>query len=237
MLVAQVVRDRGYPVDDFEQRAADVSVDPSPGRRELPRRPRGLSGQRAGVGQHRRPMAGVRALPVPLCPVVGRQGRWPQGGHPRTERRDDLSTADLAAPQPTNRARPDRAEEVDPGGSSTSLTTMDARISDRTTSHVARLSSRTIQPTSNRTEVQCERTMTGPQNSVSTRSRLESQWDRGDDVPTDDLRHRVPAVSFVLRTAPGNLTGDEPTHSQPQEVRWPTNPPPVPRSTRSTSSR
>jgi len=26
-LVAQVMRDRGYPVDDFEQRAADVSVD------------------------------------------------------------------------------------------------------------------------------------------------------------------------------------------------------------------
>jgi hypothetical protein len=27
ILVAQVMRDRGYPVDDFEQRAADVSVD------------------------------------------------------------------------------------------------------------------------------------------------------------------------------------------------------------------
>ena len=27
MLVAQVMRDRGYPVDDFEQQAADVSVD------------------------------------------------------------------------------------------------------------------------------------------------------------------------------------------------------------------
>jgi hypothetical protein len=27
MLVAQVMRDRGYPVDDFEQRATDVSVD------------------------------------------------------------------------------------------------------------------------------------------------------------------------------------------------------------------
>ena len=27
MLVAQVMRDRGYPVDDFDQRAADVSVD------------------------------------------------------------------------------------------------------------------------------------------------------------------------------------------------------------------
>jgi len=26
-LVAEVMRDRGYPVDDFEQRAADVSVD------------------------------------------------------------------------------------------------------------------------------------------------------------------------------------------------------------------
>jgi hypothetical protein len=32
-----------------------------------------------------------------------------------TERRDDLSTADLAAPQPTDPARPDRAEEVDSG--------------------------------------------------------------------------------------------------------------------------
>ena len=27
ILVAQVMRDRGYPVDDFEQRAADISVD------------------------------------------------------------------------------------------------------------------------------------------------------------------------------------------------------------------
>jgi hypothetical protein len=27
MLVAEVMRDRGYPVDDFDQRAADVSVD------------------------------------------------------------------------------------------------------------------------------------------------------------------------------------------------------------------
>ena len=32
-----------------------------------------------------------------------------------TERRDDLSTADLAAPQPTDTDRPDRAEEVEFG--------------------------------------------------------------------------------------------------------------------------
>jgi hypothetical protein len=45
------------------------------------------------------------------------------------------------------------------------------------------------------------------------RGRLESQWDR---ATTSHRRpaHRLPVVPFVLRAAPGNLTGDEPTVSR-----------------------
>ena len=72
MLVARVMRDRGYPVDDFEQRATDVSVD-HPQVAENYRAAHATPGRRAGAGQHRRPAGGVRALPVAVLRVVGRR--------------------------------------------------------------------------------------------------------------------------------------------------------------------
>ncbi len=35
---------------------------------------------------------------------------------------------------------------------------------------------------------------------ANERSRLEKQWDQGDNVSTEDLRRRVPALSLVLRS-------------------------------------
>ena len=67
LLVHQVMRDRGYPVDDFEQRGAEHhgSTPPGCGRR-LPRRPRHLAAQRRRRGEHRGPAPGDGALPIAL---------------------------------------------------------------------------------------------------------------------------------------------------------------------------
>src|ERR1700761_4015059 len=75
-LVTEVMRQRGYPVDDFDQRAAGISGDhpqnggnypaaprsrPPADRRELPSCPR--YPHLAAGGQHRAAAGGVRALP------------------------------------------------------------------------------------------------------------------------------------------------------------------------------
>lgn len=53
ILVAQVMRDRGYPGGRLRTAGRRRLGRPPPGGRELPRRPCDLPGQRTGAGQHR----------------------------------------------------------------------------------------------------------------------------------------------------------------------------------------
>ena len=69
------------------------------------------------------------------------------------------------------------------------------------------------------------------------RGRLESQWDRGDDVPTDDLRTAFQWYRSFFERLLATCRATSRRITEPQEVRWPRSPPPVPRSTRSTSRR
>ena len=59
-LVAEVMRERGYPVEDFDQQADDVSVD-HPHVVEHYRKAHAI--QSAARGQHRGPAPGARPLP------------------------------------------------------------------------------------------------------------------------------------------------------------------------------
>ena len=60
-LVTEVMRQRGYPVDDFDQRAADISVD-HPQIVDNYRAAHGIA-RIAAACQHRAAAGGVRALP------------------------------------------------------------------------------------------------------------------------------------------------------------------------------
>ena len=61
-LIAQVMRDRGYPVEDFEQRAADVSVDHSDVVAEYRRANRLVVSSDASTEDLRQAMQSYRAL-------------------------------------------------------------------------------------------------------------------------------------------------------------------------------
>ena len=61
-LLKQAMAERGYPIEDFEQRAADLSVRPSGGRAELPRGPSHRRDEQARRGVDRRPPPGAEAL-------------------------------------------------------------------------------------------------------------------------------------------------------------------------------
>ena len=137
-----------------------------------------------------------------------------------SQRQDDLSTADLAAQQPTDTAPPDRMEPADPerpdlaaDGSSRGGPVVedggsqDVGAADATSSSAPLLASQDAESFRARwTDVQ-----TGfvdePRRAVEQadglvaevmrhlartfadeRAQLERQWDRGDDIPTDDLR-------------------------------------------------
>ena len=85
---ARSMRERGYPVeDDFDRRAADISVEHPGRRRELPRGPRDLATRRPRRGEHRRPAAGDDPLSGALRRAA-RQSTITRGArHPRTSTR------------------------------------------------------------------------------------------------------------------------------------------------------
>ncbi len=66
LLVTEVMRERGYPVDDFDRQAADISVDHPHGRRGLPcstrHSPRAAEGGDVGTEQQRQAFVHYRAL-------------------------------------------------------------------------------------------------------------------------------------------------------------------------------
>jgi hypothetical protein len=150
------------------------------------------------------------------------------------QRQDDLSTADLADPQPTGSAPPDRLEPADPehpdltaddasrggpvleeGGQQPAPTTRvdpaaasdEVGRDDATSRSTPLLASQDAEGFRARwTDVQTG-FVDAPRRAVERadglvaelmqhlagtfadeRTRLERQWDRGDDVPTDDLR-------------------------------------------------
>ena len=62
-LVTDVMQARGYPIGEFDQRAADLSVDYPTDRRQLPRGARDCHATQRGPGQHGRFATGHDALP------------------------------------------------------------------------------------------------------------------------------------------------------------------------------
>lgn len=74
-LIESVMRDRGYPVEDFEQRARDLSVD-HPGVVEHYRAARrSLEGERVSTERHREAMLHLRALFTDLVGVPADRDR------------------------------------------------------------------------------------------------------------------------------------------------------------------
>ena len=65
-LVTRVMRDRGYPIDDFDQRAADISVDHP----DIVENYRSAHAIHLSQHGHGGPAAGVRALPRALRPTA-----------------------------------------------------------------------------------------------------------------------------------------------------------------------
>ncbi len=65
-LISNVMRDRGYPMENFDQSAADLSPDHSRRGAKLPRRPRHHATERNGRHIHRRPPASDGSLSFPF---------------------------------------------------------------------------------------------------------------------------------------------------------------------------
>lgn len=61
-LIQQVMRDRGYPVEDFEQRSRDLSVDHPNVVEEYRSARRALDGERVSTERHREAMLHLRSL-------------------------------------------------------------------------------------------------------------------------------------------------------------------------------
>ena len=74
-LIQTVMRERGYPVDDFDTRAGDLSVDHPERRRELPRRARHRRRARSRQGGHGGAPQGRAALPRALRRARGARER------------------------------------------------------------------------------------------------------------------------------------------------------------------
>lgn len=68
-LIASVMRDRGYPVEDFDQRARDLSVDHPDVVEHYRAARRSLDGERVSTERHREAMLHLRALFTELVGV------------------------------------------------------------------------------------------------------------------------------------------------------------------------
>jgi hypothetical protein len=115
-LVRELMLQRGYPMGDFERRAADISVD-HPSVVDHYRTAHGARDRRArpsGRGEHRGHAPGGRALPRAVRRITGGPRTGPGAGQPRhggalmNEERK-LSTADFAAAG-DRREQPARSE-------------------------------------------------------------------------------------------------------------------------------
>ena len=112
-LVTRVMRERGYPIDDFDQRAADISVD-HPDIVDNYRSAHAIyQSQHDGEIEHRRGAAGVRALPRTFRPVARNRSRRPrtqsddepqEAGHMTThETQPEMATRQCATIDPQRR--------------------------------------------------------------------------------------------------------------------------------------
>ena len=124
-LVTRVMRERGYPIDDFDQRAARHLRRSPRHRGELPQCSHDLSVGAQRGHRHRAGQAGVRALPRPLRPITrGRirnisptAGAMNTGGRPMTTHETRPETVE-PPPRPRKCPPTQRGTRRDSGGAS-----------------------------------------------------------------------------------------------------------------------
>ena len=212
-LVAEVMRERGYPVeDDFERRAADVSVD-HPVVVENYRAAHAISMRsvhgEASTEDLRQALVHFRALFAELLggdEARAARRRPGEGGPPMTRTDETLSTRDIASPPAQEETLRDGTDGVDAGARHPSAT--NAVAAERRTDDDGPLL-----PEGQGAELQARweaiqtRFVDDPRSAVeeadalvastmqqladgfaSAREDLEGQWSRGEDISTEDLR-------------------------------------------------
>jgi hypothetical protein len=175
----QVMRDRGYPVDDFEQRAADADVQGDERATDELRRQDLDADERsrgATVVEERPPDQEPATTPVDAAAA---------------EATPDSRTAGTTAPSTTG---PLLAAQ-DAEGFRARWTDVQAGLVDasrRAVEQVDALVAELMQHLAS--------------TFADERGRLERHWDRGDDVSDRRPPRRLPALPLVFRATPGDLT-------------------------------
>ena len=186
-LIQDVMRRRGYPVDDFDTRAADLSVD----------HPDVVENYRAGHGiavARERGKAGTDELrrAIQHYRVAVRRARRrdrARGGAVVTEER--IQTGDLVtddADAPIARDEPAGTSRAGSGWSRSSTQAASRSSASGGTALQARFVDEPRDTVSEADSLVAELLRDLAQSFDDARSKLEEQWSSGEDVSTEDLR-------------------------------------------------